>query len=207
MTQLGNTSPPTAGYISRGDGTNQVWSTFTMPAGGGMVTTIHAYFSTFTGGTATCKLCVWDSGGNLLGSVDVSVPQLSSGAGAQQWNAANPTPFYVPAGNCSIGFWTPSGNGFNTSSEVGGASSMKVAGSSPSNLSGSSSTGIGALGAYIDYTPGGIIRVNTGTPASPVWTTTQLKINTGTAASPVWTFARLRVNQGTPAAPNWVDAT
>ncbi len=46
--------------------------------------------------------------------------------------------------------------------------------------------------------------VNTGTPASPVWTPGPTYVNTGTPASPVWTAAQeAAVNTGTPASPVW----
>jgi hypothetical protein len=46
--------------------------------------------------------------------------------------------------------------------------------------------------------------VNTGTPASPVWTPGPVYVNSGTPASPVWTAAQaLSVNTGTPASPVW----
>ena len=55
-------------------------------------------------------------------------------------------------------------------------------------------------------TVGGIAHINTGTPASPTWTTGVVYINTGTPASPVWTVAAgVQVNTGTPASPTWTD--
>lgn len=46
--------------------------------------------------------------------------------------------------------------------------------------------------------------VNTGTPASPVWTSAIVYANTGTPASPVWTVAaQVADNTGTPASPVW----
>lgn len=46
--------------------------------------------------------------------------------------------------------------------------------------------------------------INTGTPASPVWTAGVAAVNTGTPASPVWTTAsQVAANTGTPASPVW----
>ena len=211
MAQLGNQTSPASGFQFIGSA-QAAASQFVMPSGGGVVTNIHGYFDAESNG-ATGYLCVWDNSGTLLvASSGFGINNKSgSGAGGQDWWTASVTPTYVAAGTIWIGFVaTPnlvfSSQSPGTSTGVANLSNVKAM-SSPASFSGSSSSGIGAVGGYIDYTPGGIIRVNTGTPASPVWTLTQLKVNTGTSGSPVWTFARVRVNTGTPASPVWTDAT
>lgn len=73
-----------------------------------------------------------------------------------------------------------------------------------------SGAALGSLVLYADYTgrqAGGGILINTGTPASPVWTAATMSINTGTPAAPNWVAAPIRVNTGTPAAPVWTLTT
>lgn len=160
MAIIGNQGTPGSGFACNGANSyNQVWAQFSMPSGGGIITGLHAYFSTFTG-TATCKIVVWDGSGNVLGSVDIGgVPSGSCSASGQAWRAGSPTPFYVPAGTFYMGFWCPQANGYQTSSESGGTSSKKLCNNSPCSASGGTSTTIGTLGVYADYTPGGIAHV------------------------------------------------
>lgn len=155
MALFGNTGTPTAGFVCRGDGTNQVWSNFTMPTPGGWVLSVTAYFGAFTG-TGNGRGVIWSGGGSVLTSGPInSVPSQSCAAGAQTFRTATfATPVYIAGGvNFHMGFWMPSANGFSTSSESGGSSAMKAAGSAPSDLSGGVSTGIGDLGVFISYTP------------------------------------------------------
>lgn len=206
MATLGNSATPSSGFDFPGNGYAAATS-YTMPAGGGVVTAISGYFDAESAGQSGW-LCVWDNSGNLLvnsGSFGVN-NKSGSGAGGQDWWTKSISNVYVPAGTIWIGFYC--NGGLVYSSESGGSSNVKSMGSGgPGNFGGSSSSGVGAAGAYITYTPGGVVRVNTGTPASPNWVLVPVQVNVGTPASPSWQNCRWRVNTGTPASPNWVDCT
>ncbi len=69
---------------------------------------------------------------------------------------------------------------------------------------------IGSLEIFAVYTGSPVAQcyVNTGTPASPVWSPAIAYVNTGTPASPVWTQAsEVSVNTGTPASPVWTQTS
>ncbi len=73
-----------------------------------------------------------------------------------------------------------------------------------------SGAAIGSLEIFAVYTghPVAQCYVNTGTPASPVWSPAIAYVNTGTPASPVWTQAsEVSVNTGTPASPVWTPTS
>ncbi|GEM_PF-5282277 len=199
MPQVGNSSTPGSIYFFQGVNTppNQVATAFTMPASGGLITNLHAYFATEANGTATCWLCLWDGSGNLLGSVAVSVPQGTNSVGGQAWHTgALATPVYVSGGSTIyIGFSVPEHNGFVTTTESTGSSVWNTDASPPGSLSGFSSTGFHALGAYADYQP-----VSARVRRSGAWVQTGLIY---VRRSGVWTQAtRVRVRRSGA----WVDA-
>lgn len=157
MATLGNQTTPTSGYKFIGAATAAA-SQFTMPSPGGTVTAISGYFDSETNGSSG-YCCVWDNAGNLLvASSSFAINNKSgSGAGGQDWWTATISPaVYVPAGTIWIGFLAT--NSLVYSSESGGASN-NLGMSSPGSFAGSSSSGIGAVGAYITYTPGGVAQV------------------------------------------------
>ena len=205
MATLGNSTTPTAGYDAPGSGYAAA-TTYTMPAGGGIVTSISGYFDATASGHSGW-LCVWGTGNTVLVSAGpFSVNAGSLSAGGQGWWTQSVGNIYVPAGALNIGFYCNSNLVF--SSESTGASAVCSMGTGgPGNWSGTSS-GVGAVGAYITYTPGGIAHVNTGTSASPVWTAGVVYVNTGTPSSPVWTQASgVAVNTGTSGSPVWTQGT
>jgi len=162
MATVGNsTNPATAFFFYGINVQNAAWSGYTMPAGGGLITSISAFFDLDTGGPATCYLCIWDgNNGTLLASVAVGgIPAGSQSAGGQAWHTANlATPLFVAGGAAlAIGFWVPQANGLIASTESGGTTfSGTQAGSGPGAASGPAVSGQGALGAYATYTPGNV---------------------------------------------------
>lgn len=208
MSTLGNTTTPNQGFDEPGAG-YAFASKFTTPSGPGIIITdIHANFG-LSSGSNTGKAAVWDSSGNLLGSVSVgSLSVVNPGSypyNSCPWKSGSVTGFYV-AGNTTIyiGGWT-AGN-LLYESESGGTSYVKSMGSL-GNLGGSPPTGpIGAVGAYVDYENAGCY-LNTGTAASPSWSGAPVYVNTGTPASPNWTSAEVLINTGTPASPVWTPSS
>jgi hypothetical protein len=159
MAILGNNTTPSAGFDFIGS--SQAAATqFTMPSGGGVVTSISGYFDSESA-SQNGYLCVWDGSGNVLvqSSAFAINNKSGSGAGGQDWWTQSISNVYVPAGTVWIGFIATGSLVF--SSESGGASNVKAM-SSPSSFSGSSSSGVGAVGAYITYTPGGVGQVYSG---------------------------------------------
>ena len=208
MATLGNSTTPTYGYNSYQSTANQVAEAYTMPSPGGIISSV-SFYGSGDGATAnTAYGCVWSSGGTLLAhGSGVSTSGGSASAGGQAWHTDTlTTPLFVAGGTTIyIGWERSTGSYFDWSFASSGASVCYTAASTPASFgSTASGPGLGTIGAYATYTPAGI-QVNTGTPASPVWTTGLAYINTGTAASPVWTQASVYVNTGTPASPVWTQ--
>ena len=212
MAILGDNTTPGSGYWFDVTGNKQYWTTgqFSMPTGGGIASDINVYCAG-DGSSVTGQLLLWDGSGNIFYQTgNFTIGSGSRSIGGQAWRTQtgiNGT--YIPAGNYSIGFWS-SGNvvwTFEGSGGVTGRSGL----SSPSTATGGGDEyaggGFGRLGAYVTYTPGGVLRINTGTPGAPNWVVNAVRINTGTPASPVWTNCRWRVNTGTPSVPVWTDCT
>lgn len=199
MPTVGNSTTPGHSFFFQGVNTppNQVGSHFNMPSGGGLITALHAYFSTEANGTATCWLCIWDGSFNLLGSVPVSVAQGSNSVGGQAWHAGTlSTPIHLSSGQSFfLGFAVPEHNGFVTTDESSGSSVWNTDATPPGNLA-NVSTGHNAIGAFADYTP-----VSARVRRSGAW------VQTGTIfvrRSGVWVQAtRLQVRRSGA----WVDAT
>src|SRR5258706_196084 len=137
MATLGN-SALGSGFFQFGINVqNAAWSVYTMPAGGGLITDITAYFDVETAGPATCFVCVWDgSTGALLASKSIaSVPNGSNSAGGQASHTGTlATPIFVAGGaTIAIGFWCPQANGFvcTTSTAAPNAQAGTQAGGGP----------------------------------------------------------------------------
>lgn len=158
MATLGYTTTPSFGNFWFGVNVqNEVYGgTYAMPAGGGLITALHAYFDVETGGPATCWLCLWDGAGTLLASVAVGgIPTGSNSAGGQAWHSGTlATPIYVAGGtNIFPGFSVPRANGLTTSFDASGASAAGTNTSPPGAFSSGALTGHGVVGAYVDYLP------------------------------------------------------
>ena len=208
MATLGISTTPGSGWFNDYNGNSQFWSGgYTMPAGGGVVTDLYVYVGGDNNGTpasTTGQLVIWGSSSILWQSGNITIPAASTGinGSGQGWVHVSVPNVYIPAGTVNLGVWASGGLVWTYESSGSTFTDHSLSGG-PGALSGSSTDGSGALGAYITYTPGGAY-VNTGTPASPVWTATALYVNTGTPASPVWTVANgVYVNTGTPASPVW----
>lgn len=213
MATLGNnTTPTTPTYGWNSSGTRmQVADSYTVPTGGALISSI----SFWAAGAGTLKIhgVVWNAS---TGAVLAFGPGVNTsggsggGVGATQWYTDTlSTPVFVGSGavifigwqcdSTATYYWAYNGNigtpatEWNTNSGATGQSFAGYGAQSPAGL----------IAAYVTYTPGGAY-INTGTPASPVWTATPLYVNTGTPASPVWTVAAgVFVNTGTPASPVW----
>src|SRR5271166_6143977 len=123
--QLGNTANALSGWTEPGTGYAFATS-FTTPAGAGIViTNVHAYMDLATG-TGTGYVCVWNSSGTLLCSASVGSMNVKTGGvgNALDWWTAAVTPTYV-AGSTAIwiGGYTAGSLLFN--SESGGSSDIK----------------------------------------------------------------------------------
>lgn len=208
MATLGNATTPSSGSWFDTTGNKQYWNsaTYTMPAGGGIANSINMYMAG-NSGNISAVFVVWDAGtGNIFYQTNSFTINNTLA-----WKGANVIAgTYIPAGTYKLGFWS-SGNPQWQFEASGGVFMKTGLSGGPGTATGTadeySGGGFGELGAYVDYTPGGVLRVNTGTPGSPVWTVNAVRINTGTPGSPVWTNARWRVNTGTPGSPVWTDAT
>lgn len=185
---------------------------FTMPAGGGVVTDINA-FAGNNGTGQSARLYVWQDSGGIPGAwlVRGSATFALGGLGWQTQSTlasgAGITGQYIPGGTVIwIGIYC-AGSTEQVGANAGSGGGTEIGNTSDGNWSDHGAAGLGQMGAYITYTPGGVLRVNTGTPGSPNWVVNAVRINTGTPGSPVWTNCRWRVNTGTPGSPNWVDCT
>jgi len=160
MATVGNTTTPASNFFFYGVNVqNAAWSSYTMPAGGGLITQLNGFFDLDTGGPSTCFLCVWDSSGNLLASASVaSVPAGSQSSGGQAWHSANlATPLFVAGGTLiNIGWWVPQANGMVATTESTGTTFSGTQAGSPGTASGPAVSSVGALGSYATYTPGNV---------------------------------------------------
>lgn len=160
MAQVGNSTTPTHNWFEQGVNTppNQVATSYTMPAGGGTVTQLFAYYGLVAGGGATAFNCMWNSSGTLLSFWSGAVALGSASAGGQAWNGGNTNaPVFVAGGTTIwLGFAVQQANGFFTSDESSGSSSWDTVapGSAPGSFTSTSSTGHNAIGSYAVYTPG-----------------------------------------------------
>lgn len=220
MAVVGNNTTPSFGDMHVGlNVQNQVWSTFTMPSPGGLLSDVWCFFDVEQSGPATAYACVWGPTGVLVAYTSIaSVPNGNNTTGNEAWRGGNFTTvnggdsttavgstLFVPSGtSISIGANASQSNGLDVSFASSGASAWGTLSSPvPGNATSGSSTGNGNIGAYCDYTPGGGAYVNTGTPASPTWTLGLAYVNTGTPGSPTWTQGITYVNTGTPGSPVW----
>lgn len=157
MPHVGNSNNPGQGYYFDTGVASCRGSKFTMPAGGGFLTDIHAYFSA-QNNSATGFTCVWDSGGNLLASVNVGTIGVGSDSiGAQAWRSGNlSSPVFVAGGaTIYIGFSLPQSAGAVWTWENASGNVYYKNSGNPGSLSTSSTySTTGPLGAYSNYTPG-----------------------------------------------------
>jgi hypothetical protein len=161
--QLGASGTPT-GWVMPGSAFG-FGSKYTMPAHGGVVTAVSAFFDTWNGSGAHGWLCVWDGNtGALLISVQQGI--ISNGtetAGGQQWWTQNVTPGKFIAGGASlwIGGYCDQNTLFGTGSGTAGQSSYfgGMPNTGPVAVSSITATGNGPALAYITYTPGGVAHV------------------------------------------------
>ncbi|MDE1904949.1 MAG: hypothetical protein KGH75_00680 [Rhodospirillales bacterium] len=161
MATIGNTTSPAAGYDYIGSATAAA-SEFTMPTGGGVVTSISGYFDSESA-SQNGYLCVWDSSGNLLinsGAFAIN-NKSGSGAGGQDWWTKSISSVYVAAGTIWIGFVATGSLVFSSESSSTGLAntSYTKAMSSPGSFASPTISPVGAVGAYITYTPGGVGKV------------------------------------------------
>ena len=126
MATLGNTTNALSGWTEPGTGYAFATS-FTTPAGAGIViTNVHAYMDLATG-TGTGYVCVWNSTGTLLCSASVGSMNVKTGGvgNALDWWTAAVTPTYVAASTAIwIGGYTAGSLLFN--SESGGSSTSRA---------------------------------------------------------------------------------
>jgi hypothetical protein len=190
MAILGDNATPGAGFWSDVTGNKQYWTTnqWAMPAGGGIVTDINVYCAGF-GGAVTGQLLIWDSSGNIIWqSGNLTLPGGSATIHGQSWVHASIPSVYLPAANYVLGFWS-SGNVVWTFEGTGGATGRSGL-ASPGTATGGgdeySGAGYGRLGAYVVYTPGGIMRVRRGGS----WTTAQVFVRRSGAWVPATVFVR-----------------
>lgn len=170
MATLGQTATPGSGWFFEGiNVANMAYSLYTVPSPGIYVSDVNVYFDVNSGGPATAYVGLWnDSTGHLLQAWAIgSVPNGSHSPGGQAWHSASAGSLYLAAGTIiRIGLWVNQSNGFVTSTESGGSSyTCTNPGSSPGNLGPGTSTGFGALGAYIDYTPLAAPTISSVSPA------------------------------------------
>jgi hypothetical protein len=173
MSTLGNTATPLSGFDNPGSG-YAFASSFTTPAGGGIVIqTLHAYFDSASG-ASTGYCCVWNNAGTLLANVNIGALNVKTGGvgNALDWWSGNlGTALYV-AGSTAIwiGGYATGSLLFNSESGSAGASSIKSIGSGgPGSFASPTATSIGPVGAYVDYVPaGGYARRTSAWVAGPV---------------------------------------
>lgn len=197
------TTPTTNSNFSTHTGA-QAASLFVMPTPGGSLTDLNVYASTDNGATSNGFLCVWDSNGQLAASVSVTIPAT------QAFTAGTlATPLFIPGGTqFFIGLQINGSAGWSLHYDNASAPQLIDFGFNatiPSALANVTQQTNAQMGAWADYIQNEVF-VNTGTPASPVWTSAPILVNTGTPASPVWTPAEIAVNTGTPASPVWTPA-
>lgn len=201
MANFGNSSTPGAGYFFDDTGNSQYWSNIGgWP--GGVVTDLFVYFAG-DGASITAQLVIWNgSNGTIMWqSGNIGVGSGTHAIGGQAWQHVTvPSVFFAP-GALNLGFWT-SGNAVWTGEGSSVTNFQHSVSGGPATLSSGGTEGSGALGAYVVYTQT-LAYVNTGTPASPIWTAGPVFVNTGTPASPIWTAAQPNVNTGTAGSPIW----
>lgn len=152
---LGDDTTPPAGNGPWTDSfTNvQFWNTasYTMPAGGGVVTDFYVYMAAQSG-TVTIKGVIWDGSGNILWSSG----SVAKGTTLGWVHIAVPN-LFVAAGGVHLGFWT-SGHvlwKFENSGGVQRKSGVSSPGSATGGVDEYGGQGFGNLGVYIVYQPGG----------------------------------------------------
>lgn len=160
MATLGNTTTPTYGWDSYLSTANQAAEAYTVPAGGGIFSSV-SFYASGDGGTANVAYgCIWDSSGNLLAhGSGVSTSGGSGAAGAQAWHTDTLTAPLTVAGGTTIyiGWQRSTASTFDWSfANDGAAVSYHTAGNTPSNFGTGVSVQNGSIGAYGTYT------VNTG---------------------------------------------
>ena len=196
------TDTPGDNYFFDDFGNTEWWGpTLNLPTGGGIVTDCYVYVGG-DGAAVTGQLVIWGGSAILWQSGNITIPAGSRSVRGQNWVHQSVPNVYMGSGTLHIGWWS-SGNVVWTMYATGSTGYLRSQ-SVPGAISGSNVEGGGSPGAYLVYTPGGVVRINAGTPAAPNWQPVQLLINAGTPAAPNWVTANgVFVNVGTPAAPNW----
>lgn len=178
MATLGNTTTPTYGYDAYTSTANQAAQPYTMPTGGGLISSVSFYGAGDGSSHNTAYGCVWDSAGNLLArGAGVSTTGGSQHQGSQSWNTDTlTTPLYVAGGtSLFLGWQRSTATTFDWSwANDSAAVAYRTAGSTPSNLGTAVSVQAGSIGAYATYTPNKL-RIR----RSGVWVEFILKIRRG----------------------------
>lgn len=146
MPTLGYSTQPSYGTFSQISSTTEVAVQAVVPAGGIYVTQLSAYMELYTGASAPVWLCIWNSSGTLLYSVQ------SNGVFYQSWLTKAVPDFFLSGGQTIyIGFATQPANGFTVPYNNTGGSYWGSQNSPPGNTT-FSGTGFGTIGAYLTYT-------------------------------------------------------
>lgn len=125
MSTIGNTNTPNGSFNDYLGGlANTLAIQVTMPAGGGTITSVSAYFAGH-GGTITARVCIWDSSGNLLAqSSDMSVTAGSGGITGQAFQTGNvggSSGYLASSGQVlRIGLWVHENQAWEWTENAGG---------------------------------------------------------------------------------------
>lgn len=160
MATLGYTATPNYGYDSYQSTANQVAQLYTMPAPGGIITSVSFYGSGNGGSNNTAYGCIWNSSGILLAQGSGVVTNGgSASAGGQAWHTDTLTASLWVAGGTQlyIGWERSTGTYFDWSfASDGAAVSYHTAASTPANFGSSLAVQNGSVGAYATYSPAGL---------------------------------------------------
>jgi hypothetical protein len=175
----GNNQTPNTAYFFDDFGNSEFWADCgNLPAGGGIVTDLYVYVAG-DGASVTGQYVIWGASAILWQSGNLTIPAGSRSIGGQSWqHVAVPNVFIAGGTPINIGWWT-SGNVVWTVENSGGGTWYLHSQSSPGPISGSNTEGGGNPGAYLVYTPGGIMRVR----RSGTWTIGQVQVR----RAGVWT--------------------
>lgn len=194
MATLGNSTHPTFGWDAYQSSANQAAQKYTMPTGGGTITSVTFYGSGDGSSHNIGYGCIWDSSGNLLAQGSgVSTTGGGQSAGGQTWHTDTlTTPLVVTAGTQIYIGWQRSTSTLFDWSWAGDSATVAyhTSGNSPANFGSSASVQNGSIGAYATYTAGssgsGLKRRRSG-----AWVTVSWKIRrSGAWVAMTWKIRR-----------------
>lgn len=161
MAQLGQSSGTGFTFTVAASWGDIAAGSFTMPAGGGVVTSINA-FAGNNGTAQNARLYVWQDSAGIPGTWLVRGSALFN-LGALGWQSqsslAGNSSLYIAGGTkIWIGIYC-AGSTEQVGANAGAGGGTELGNTADGNWSDHGAAGLGQMGAYIVYTPGGVAHV------------------------------------------------